>query len=76
MQNVVSKMPNGFPLGLSEQFWTDDQNIIQWNDFVNRNNLRAESLGNTVGYLRDALAFIFQGINVGAGSQSPDSAPS
>jgi len=69
-------MPNGFPVGLSEKFWTDDQKIILWNAFVNRNNLRAESLDNTVGYLRDALAFIFQGRNVGAGSQSPDSAPS
>jgi hypothetical protein len=57
-------MPNGVPVGLSEQFWTDNQKIIQWNAFVNRNNLRAESLGNTVRYLRDALAVIFQGINV------------
>jgi hypothetical protein len=57
-------MPHGVPVGLSEQFWTDNQKIIQWNAFVNRNNLTAESLGNTVRYLRDALAVIFQGINV------------
>ena len=56
-------MPDGFPVGLSEQFGADNQKIIQWNAFVNRNNLRAESLGNTVRNLRDALAFIFQGMN-------------
>jgi hypothetical protein len=64
LTNRGTKMPNGLPVGLSEQFWADDQKIIQWNAFVNRNNLRAESLGNTVRYLRDTLAFIFQGINV------------
>lgn len=57
-------MPTGFPVGLSEQFWADNQKIIQWNAFVSRNNLRAESLGNTVRYLRAGLAFIFEGINV------------
>jgi hypothetical protein len=62
--NRRTKMPNGFPVGLSEQFGADTQKIIQWNAFVNRNNLRAESLGDTVRYLRDALAVIFQGINV------------
>ena len=61
--NRRTKMPNGFPVGLSEQFGADTQKIIQWNAFVNRNNLRAESLGDTVRYLRDALAVIFQGIN-------------
>ena len=64
LTNRSTKMPNGVPVGLSEQFWTDNQKIIQWNAFVTRNNLRAESLGNTVRYLRDALAVIFQGINV------------
>lgn len=63
LTNRSTKMPNGFPVGLSEQFWADDQKIIQWNAFVNRNNRRAESLGNTVRYLRDALAFIFQDMN-------------
>ena len=62
--NRRTKMPNGFPVGLSEQFGADTQKIIQWNAFVNRNNLRVESLGDTVRYLRDALAVIFQGINV------------
>lgn len=62
LTNRSTKMPNGVPVGLSEQFWTENQKIIQWNAFVNRNNLRAESLGNTVRYLRDALAFIFQDI--------------
>jgi hypothetical protein len=62
--NRRAKMPTGFPVGLSEQFWTDNQKLIQWNAFVNRNNLTADSLGNTVRYLRDALAFMFQGINV------------
>jgi hypothetical protein len=64
LTNRSTKMPHGVPVGLSEQFWTDNQKIIQWNAFVNRNNLTAESLGNTVRYLRDALAVIFQGINV------------
>jgi predicted nucleotidyltransferase component of viral defense system len=64
LTNRSTKMPNGVPVGLSEQFWTDNQKIIQWNAFVNRNNLTAESLGNTVRYLRDALAVIFQGVNV------------
>jgi predicted nucleotidyltransferase component of viral defense system len=62
--NRSTKMPTGFPVGLSEQFWTDNQKLIQWNAFVNRNNLTAESLGNTVRYLRDVLVFMFQGINV------------
>ena len=62
--NRRTKMPNSFPVGLSEQFGTDTQKIVQWNAFVNRNNLTAESLGNTVKYLRDALAVIFQGVNV------------
>jgi predicted nucleotidyltransferase component of viral defense system len=64
LTNRSTKMPHGVPVGLSEQFWTDNQKIIQWNAFVTRNNLTAESLGNTVKYLRDALAVIFQGINV------------
>ena len=64
LTNRSTKMPNGVPAGLSEQFWADDQKIIQWNAFVTRNNLTAESLGNTVKYLRDALAVIFQGVNV------------
>ena len=61
--SIGVNMPDGFPVGLSEQFGADNQKIIQWNAFVNRNNLRAESLGNTVRNLRDALAFIFQGMN-------------
>lgn len=64
LTNRSTKIPTSFPAGLSEQFWTDNQKLIQWNAFVSRNNLRAESLGNTVKYLRDALAFMFQGINV------------
>ncbi len=64
LTNRRTKMPNGFPVGLNEQFWADGQKIIQWNAFVNRNNLTAESLDITVRYLRNALAFIFQGINV------------
>jgi hypothetical protein len=63
LTNRRTKMPNGFPVGLSEQFWEDNQKIIQWSAFVNRNNLTAQSLGLTVRYLRDTLAFIFQGMN-------------
>ena len=52
--------PKGYPLGLSEQFAADTQKLNQWNAFVTRNKLTAESLSSTVQYLRDSLNFLFQ----------------
>jgi hypothetical protein len=52
--------PKGYPLGLSEQFATDTQKLNQWNAFVTRNKLTAESLSSTVQYLRNSLSFLFQ----------------
>ncbi len=52
--------PKSIPIGLSEQFSADDQKNIQWNAFIKRNQLKADTLSATVKYLRDALNFIFQ----------------
>jgi len=60
LRNRKTRMTHGFPVGLSEEFWTDKQKTTQWNAFLNRNNLSAESLSITVRYLRETLAFIFQ----------------
>jgi len=60
LRNRKTRMTHGFPVGLSEQFWTDKQKTTQWNAFLNRNNLSAEPLSITVRYLREMLAFIFQ----------------
>ena len=53
--------PKNIPLGLSERFSIDAQKNNQWNAFVTRNKLNAESLVTTVQYLRNALAFLFNG---------------
>lgn len=52
--------PTGTPLGLGEQFATDTQKNIQWNAFIRRNRLQAESLATTVDFLRNELTFIFE----------------
>lgn len=51
--------PANIPLGLSEQFAKDPQKNIQWNAFVKRNKLKAETLSATVTFLRTELAFLF-----------------
>lgn len=51
--------PKIIPIGLSEQFSADGQKNMQWNAFVKRNKLNADTLSATVKYLRDALIFIF-----------------
>ncbi len=51
--------PKDVPTGLSERFSLNAQKNAQWNAFVNRNKLKATSLGATVDYLRNTLAFLF-----------------
>lgn len=52
--------PSGIPLGLSEQFSTDRQKLMQWAAFIHRNQLKAVSLEKTLQDLRKALKFLFQ----------------
>lgn len=51
--------PLSMPTGLTERFGTDPQKITQWNAFVTRNKLTAESLPETVKYLSNKLGFLF-----------------
>ena len=52
-------MPKGIPTGLSDQFAGDKTCKALWDAFVNRNKLEAESLANTVAYLRNRFSFTF-----------------
>ncbi len=54
-----TKKPMGIPIGLSEQFSTDQQKALQWKAFVKRNQLMGTSLEKTVQDLRTALLFLF-----------------
>lgn len=55
-----TRKPSRLPIGLSEQFSSDRQKLMQWAAFVNRNQLTAASLEKTVQDLRTALMFLFQ----------------
>lgn len=55
-----TRKPSGIPIGLSKQFSSDRQKLIQWTAFINRNQLTAASLEQTVDELRTALMFLFQ----------------
>lgn len=55
----MTAMPKGIPTGLSDQFAGDKTRKALWNTFVNRNKLKAESLANTVAYLRNRFSFTF-----------------
>lgn len=52
-------MPANVPIGLSDQFATEKSRIALWDAFVDRNKLEAESLLETVLYLREQFAFAF-----------------
>jgi hypothetical protein len=52
-------MPKGTPAGLSDQFASEKSRVTLWDAFVGRNKLEAESLSNTVIYLRERFAFVF-----------------
>lgn len=52
-------IPQNIPIGLTERFGTDQQKVAQWNAFVNRNKLTAESLPETVKYISNKLGFLF-----------------
>ena len=52
-------MPTGIPVGLSDQFASDKSRVALWDAFVGRNKLNAESLADTVNYLRERFAFTF-----------------
>jgi hypothetical protein len=58
-----TRKPSEVPIGLSEQFWSDQQKRRQWAAFINRNQLRAASLEQTVRELRTAFLFLFSGAN-------------
>ena len=55
-----TRKPSALPIGLTEQFSSDRQKLMQWAAFVNRNQLTAASLEKTVQDLRTALMFPFQ----------------
>ena len=55
-----TRKPSGVPIGLSEQFSSDRQKLIQWTTFIKRNQLTAASLEQTLQELRTALMFLFQ----------------
>ena len=55
-----TRKPSGLPIGLSEQFSSDRQKLMQWAAFIKRNQLTAASLEKTVQDLRTALMFLFQ----------------
>lgn len=55
-----TRKPSVVPIGLSAQFSSDRQKLIQWAAFINRNQLKAASLEKTVQDLRTALIFLFQ----------------
>jgi len=52
-------MPSGIPVGLSDQFASEKSRVALWDAFVGRNKLNAESLADTVIYLRERFAFTF-----------------
>lgn len=52
-------MPVVAPSGLSDQFARDKTRIALWDAFVGRNKLEADSLTDTVIYLREQFAFVF-----------------
>jgi hypothetical protein len=52
-------IPANVPIGLSDQFATEKSRIALWDAFVDRNKLEAESLLETVLYLREQFAFAF-----------------
>lgn len=54
-----TRKPSVVPIGLSEQFSSDRQKLMQWAAFINRNELTAVSLEQTLQELRTALMFLF-----------------
>ena len=54
-------MPTVIPVGLSDQFAQERTRIALWDAFVSRNKLNAESLSETVIYLRKRFAFAMNG---------------
>lgn len=54
-----TSMPTGIPVGLSDQFASDKSRLALWDAFVGRNKLEADSLTNTVLYLRHRFSFAF-----------------
>lgn len=60
-----TKKPSGIPIGLSPQFSSDRQKNMQWAAFVERNQLTAVSLEQTVQDLRAASMFLFHEADAG-----------
>ena len=62
--NATSKrrntlMPEGLPLGLSDEFAQDKNKNIQWNVFLNKNQLDEITLNQLVLDLRKSLGYLF-----------------
>lgn len=53
-------MPVGVPGGLSDQFADDRTRVALWEAFVGRNKLNADSLGRTIGFLRERFGFMMR----------------
>jgi hypothetical protein len=58
-QRRGTPMPTVTPVGLSERFSKDKSHLDLWAAFVKRNKLEAESLLETVDYLRDQFRFVW-----------------
>lgn len=54
-------MPTVIPVGLSDQFAQERTRLALWDAFISRNKLNAESLADTVIYLRERFAFAVKG---------------
>ena len=52
-------MPTEIPTGLSDQFAQEKTRVALWEAFVGRNKLNAESLSDTVIFLRERFTFTF-----------------
>jgi hypothetical protein len=52
-------MPEGMPLGLSEEFGSDSRKQAQWLSFSNKNQIHDIHFPEVVDYLRGRFAYLF-----------------
>lgn len=62
-KNRNTVMPKEVPAGLSDQFAQDKTRMALWDAFISRNKLEAQSLLDTVLYLRDRFSFAMKGFH-------------
>jgi Nucleotidyl transferase AbiEii toxin, Type IV TA system len=60
-KNRGTVMPKEVPAGLSDRFAQDKTRLALWDAFISRNKLEAQSLLDTVLYLRDRFSFAMKG---------------